>query len=150
AHYAALFGEDPAADKLRDAYAIPANAVRDSGRMRQLYDFFFWASWVCSTNRPGGQITYTNNWPAEGLIDNRPTGTILLWSLISFVVLLAGIGALAWYFAAQHGKRDESHELPGEDPLLALQPTPSMQATLKYFWVVTALIFAQIGLGVLT
>lgn len=150
AHFASVFGDDPAADALRDAYAIPANAIADPQRMRQLNAFFFWASWACATNRPGGEITYTNNWPSEALIDNRPTGTIVVWSLISFVVLLAGIGALAWYFAVAHGKRDESHELPAEDPLLAFRPTPSMQATLKYFWVVTALILVQIGLGVLT
>ena len=149
-HYASIFGDDPEADKLRDAYAIPANAISDPGRLAKLNDFFFWASWVCSTDRPGGEITYTNNWPSETLIDNRPTGMILVWSLISFVVLLAGIGALAWYFAVQHGKRDESLELPEVDPLLALRPTPSMQATLKYFWVVMALILVQIGLGVLT
>ncbi|MFI5459086.1 MAG: nitric-oxide reductase large subunit, partial [Isosphaerales bacterium] len=149
-HYAALFGDDPAADKLRDAYAIPANAIHDPQRMRQLNDFFFWTSWACATDRPGGEITYTNNWPSEALIDNRPSASIVVWSLISFVVLLAGVGALAWYFAIQHGKRDENHELPEEDPLLAFRPTPSMQATLKYFWVVTALILVQIGLGVLT
>ena len=28
-----------------------------------------------ATNRPGGEITYTNNWPSEALIDNRPSGT---------------------------------------------------------------------------
>lgn len=149
-HYAALFGDDPAADKLRDAYAIASNAIRDPQRMRQLNDFFFWTSWACATDRPGSEITYTNNWPSEALIDNRPSGSIVVWSLISFVVLLAGIGALAWYFAIQRGQRDESHELPEEDPLLAFRPTPSMQATLKYFWVVMALILVQIGLGVLT
>ena len=74
-HYTAIFfGDDPATEKLRDAYAIPANAIRDPVRMGQLNDFFFWASWVCSTNRPGGEITYTNNWPSEKLIDNRPSG----------------------------------------------------------------------------
>ena len=104
-HYAALFGDDPAADKLRDAYAIPSNAIRDPQRMRQLNDFFFWTSWACATDRPGSEITYTNNWPSEALIDNRPSGSIVVWSLISFVVLLAGIGALAWYFAIQRGQR---------------------------------------------
>lgn len=149
-HYASIFGADPAAEKLRDAYAIAENSVPDPDRMRLMNQFFFWSSWVCATNRPGSEITYTNNWPAESLIDNRPTGEILVWSLISFVGLLAGIGALAWYFAIQRGHREESHELPEEDPLLALRPTPSMNATLKYFWVVTALIFAQMGLGILT
>ena len=116
--------------------------------MRQLNDFFFWTSWACATNRPGGEITYTNNWPSEALIDNRPTGTIVVWSLISFVLLLAGIGALAWYFAVQHGKRGRrATSCPKRTRCWRCEPTPSMQATLKYFWVVTALIVVQIGLG---
>ena len=103
--------------------------------------------------RPTGQdrtITYTNNWPSEELIDNHPSGQVVVWSVISFVLLLAGIGALASYFAVQKRGEDDDHELPAQDPLLALNPTPSMRATLKYFWVVTALIVAQVGLGAIT
>jgi len=92
-------------------------------------------------------VTYTNNWPHEPLIDNRPTGQVVVWSVVSFVLLLAGIGAMAWYFAAKRGVPVEEHEPPAEDPLLALHPTPSMRATLKYFWVVAALLVVQIGLG---
>ena len=66
------------------------------------------------------------------------------------MLLLAGIGALAWYFAVQRHREDDDHELPAKDPLLALDPTPSMRATLKYFWVVAALIVAQVGLGAVT
>ena len=33
------------------------------------------------------------------LIGNRPSGEIVVWSVLSFVLLLAGIGALAWYYA---------------------------------------------------
>jgi nitric oxide reductase subunit B len=98
--------------------------------------------------RPRGGITYTNNWPAEA--DRQPSHRpIVVWSVISFVLLLAGIGALAWYFAVlKHGEPD--HELPAQDPLLACKPTPSMRATLKYFWVVAALIVVQVGLGAVT
>lgn len=150
AHYASLFGDDPALSDLRDAYAIPARTIKTPERQRLLNAFFFWASWACSTKRPGAEVTYTNNWPAEELIDNRPSGQVVVWSVVSFVLLLAGIGALAWYFAVQrHGEEDEV-ELPAEDPLLALRPTPSMGATLKYFWVVMALIVAQVGLGAIT
>jgi nitric oxide reductase subunit B len=93
-------------------------------------------------------ITYTNNWPPEELIGNRPTGQIVVWSVVSFVLLLAGIGALAWYFAVQRRKEKTTEEtLPEEDPLLGLKPTPSMQATLKYFWTAAALLVVQIALG---
>jgi nitric oxide reductase subunit B len=36
------------------------------------------------------------------------------------------------------------------NPLLEFKPTPSMRATLKYFWIVTALMVVQIGLGAVT
>ncbi|MBO9539902.1 nitric-oxide reductase large subunit [bacterium] len=148
-HYTALFGADPALAKLRSAYAIPAETIKDPERMRQLMAFYFWAAWACATNRPGANVTYTNNWPAESLIDNTPTGAMVLWSVISFVLLLAGVGALAWYFAVQNQTREgDCIRYPEKDPLLALNPTPSMRATLKYFWTAAALLVLQVGLGV--
>lgn len=149
-HYSALFGQEPSMETLREAYAIPANTVKDADRQRKMNAFFFWSSWSCATNRPGQQITYTNNWPPESLIDNRPTGPIVIWSVLSFVILLAGIGALAWYYAVLKEKEDHAAEPPESDPLLALTPTPSMKATLKYFWVVAALIVVQVGFGAIT
>lgn len=175
-YYAAIFGDAEQFDdaiafladggrspvELRDAYAIPARTVRDPERQRLLNAFFFWAAWTCATERPvpaaasseegqpaSARVTYTNNWPAESLIDNVPSGAIVVWSVLSFVLLLAGIGALAWYYATlRHA--EESDELPARDPLLALTPTPSMNATLKYFWVVGALLVVQVGLGAVT
>ena len=70
-HYAGLFGSDPKLDDLRDQYAIPQNTIKDPERMQALNAFFFWTSWACATNRPGENITYTNNWPHEPLIGNR-------------------------------------------------------------------------------
>ncbi len=147
-HYIGLYGNDPTLDHLRDAYAMPANVVKDPERLRHLAAFFFWTSWACSTNRPGQEVTYSSNWPAEELIANRPTGAIVVWSVLSFVVLLAGIGAMVWYHASlkRHETLDENG-LPEEDPLLALKPTPSMKATLKYFWIVGALVVLQAALG---
>jgi len=149
-HYASLFGDDPDLHDLRVAYAIPANSIKTPDRRAAINAFFFWAAWSCSTNRPGSDVTYTNNWPPESLIGNRPTGAIIVWSVISFVLLLAGIGALAWYFAVQKSGEHKELDVPPRDPLLALNPTPSMRATLKYFWVVAALIVAQVGLGAVT
>ena len=40
-------------------------------------------------------MTCTRNGPSEPLIGNALTGSIVVWSVISFVLLLAGIGALA-------------------------------------------------------
>lgn len=149
-HYKQLFSDDPELAKLREAYAIPGNVLRDAERRHKLTGFFFWASWACAANRPGENISYTQNWPPEPLVANVPTGASVIWSVISFVLLLAGIGALAWYYAVLKHKEDEPHNQPDKDPLLGLQPTPSMRATLKYFWVVAALIVVQIIMGVVT
>ncbi|HYG60890.1 MAG TPA: nitric-oxide reductase large subunit [Symbiobacteriaceae bacterium] len=153
AHYHALFGADPAMQSLREAYAMKENSVPDQTRREQMNAFFFWATWSTTTNRPGLDITYTNNWPPERLVGNRPTGIVVVWSVVSFVLLLAGIGALVWYFAAQRHREEgePAHPIPEKDPLLnVLRLTPSMQATIKYFWVVAALILVQIIMGVIT
>jgi len=150
-HYTALFGTDPALATLRNAYAIPPATIRDPGRLSQLNAFFFWTAWACATNRPGRTITYTNNWPSEALIDNVPTGSMVLWSVLSFVLLLAGVGGLVWYYAWQNKQgEEERHVFPEKDPLLALSPTPSMRATLKYFWIAAALLVLQMGMGVIS
>lgn len=149
-HYDAIFGNDPSPEvaHLRDAYAIPTNSVPDPQRRAAMNGFFFWAAWACVTDRPGSDVTYSQNWPPEDLVGNSPTGSILVWSVISFVLLLAGIGALAWYFAIEHSKEDTSEvHVPGTDPLLGLHPTPSMRATVKYFWTAAVLFVVQIGLG---
>ncbi|WP_017754237.1 nitric-oxide reductase large subunit [Calidifontibacillus oryziterrae] len=147
-YYARLFMDDPEISDLRDHYAIPINTIKDEDRMDDLNTFFFWSTWATVTNRPGEDVSYTYNWPSEELVGNRPTGELIIWSVVSFVMLLAGIGALAWYFAVQRHKESSLPEVyPEKDPLLGLSATPSMKATLKYFWVVTALVVVQVGLG---
>jgi len=148
AHYNALFGGDPSLAELRKAYALPTAAVPDAERRQAMTGFFFWASWACATERPGSNVTFTNNWPAEPLIDNRPTAPIVIWSILSFVALLAGVGALAWYMASQGS--EEHPPLPATDPLRSWTVTPSMRATQKYFWTVCGMILAQLGLGIVT
>src|SRR5215813_14122965 len=92
------------------------------------------------------EVTYTQNWPHEELIGNRPTGAAVVWSVISFVLLLAGVGGVAWYLASQP-HAPSSGSMPRHDPLLGLQPTASQKATVKYFFVVAALWVVQVALG---
>jgi nitric oxide reductase subunit B len=147
-HYGGLFTNDPALAGLREAYAIPENSLKDTERVRLLNAFFFWVSWACVTERPGQDITYTNNWPPEELVANRPTGALLLWTGFSVIMLIAGIGLMGWYYAR---RREESElPVPASLPLKGETQTPSQRATLKYFWVVTGLILVQILMGVIT
>jgi nitric oxide reductase subunit B len=141
AHYADVFGNG------RDAYAIPAGALTDPARQRDLAAFFWWTSWAAATHRPGAEVTYTQNWPHEPLLENRPTGGAVVWSVVSFVLLLAGIGALVWYHGGRMEPETRSEQMPARDPLFGLHPTPSQRATVKYFWTAAALLVVQIALG---
>ena len=146
--YAGLFTNDPALADLRDAYSIPENSLKDPERVPLLNSFFFWISWACVTERPGQAITYTNNWPSEELVGNRPTGSLLLWTGFSVIVLIAGIGLMVWYYARR--RDEEPDKVPLTFPLLKETQTPSQKATVKYFWIVSALLLVQVLMGVIT
>jgi nitric oxide reductase subunit B len=133
--------------KGRPEYAIPSGALTDAKRGEQLAAFFFWTSWAASTTRPGDTVTYTSNWPHEPLVGNRPTGEAIVWTGVSIIVLLAGIGAMAFWYATQKSDAPLG-QAPSDDPLLGSQATPSQQAVVKYFWTVSALILVQVLLGV--
>jgi nitric oxide reductase subunit B len=141
-YYTALFRDG------RSEYAIPAGALEDPVRARQLSAFIFWTAWAASTNRPNDTVTYTSNWPHEALIGNRPTGEAIVWTGVSIIVLLAGIGLMAWWHASRPA-HDPLGEVPANDPLLTSVATPSQRAVIKYFWVVSALILVQILMGII-
>jgi nitric oxide reductase subunit B len=145
--YGGLFTNDPSLAHLRDAYSIPENSLKDPERVRLLNAFFFWISWACVTERPGQDITYTNNWPAEKLVANEPTGSMHLWTGFSVIILLAGIGLMVLYYAK---RKNEDEEAPKIFPLKDEIQTPSQKATVKYFWTVSALLLVQVIMGVVT
>jgi len=143
AHYADVFAHG------RPEYAIPEGTQIDPKKLHALSAFFFWSSWAASTNRPNADVSYTSNWPHEKLVGNQPTDDSIVWTGVSIIALLAGIGGLTSWHASQKPRVDEC-EPPATDPLLGGTPTASQKATLKYFWVVTALILLQVLLGVVT
>jgi nitric oxide reductase subunit B len=70
---------------------------------------------------------------------------------VSIIMLLAGISAMAWWYAALESETKKRNRRPPEsDPLALWEATPSQKATIKYFWVVSALILVQMLLGVIT
>src|SRR5690606_2236382 len=98
------------------------------------------------------EYSYTNNWPPEALVDNGPTADIIVWSVLSLIALLAGIGAVLaafgrWDWLGWHGR--EQCKLSFRTPdTVAL--TPSQKATAGYFFVMAAMFLIQALLGTLT
>lgn len=148
-HYVALFGSDPALTSLREQYAMSEGSLPAAADRAALAAFFFWTSWAAVTDRPGEtDLSYTSNWPHEPLVGNTLTGSAAIWSMVSIVLLIAGIAAMLWF----HGwhKHEPAPQLAKNDPLLGAAATPSMKATRKYFFAVVGLILLQIGMGVVT
>lgn len=150
AHYDSLFSADPDSTWLREAYAMKNDTVPDAGHRAQLAAFFWWTAWAATTERPGKDISFTNNWPAESLVGNKPPTSAFMWTVFSVLFLIAGIALLGWYHAVDAARHDKPLTLPDTDPLAMVVVTPSMRATAKYFWVVIALFLAQILLGAMT
>ena len=156
AHYKSIFQNNgnEASKKLRENYAFAKSLNLPDADVHDLSAFFFWTSWGASTNRPGDVITYTNNWPHEPLIDNKPSSSLFLWTFLSIAFLLSGIGLIVWFYAKQFDEwRDDvvpEGGVPQDDLFSNIKPTPSMKATAKYFWVVTLLFGLQVVLGVIT
>lgn len=148
-HYIALFGNDPALEKLREQYAMNRGSLPEAQDLQALPAFFFWSAWAAATDRPGAaKLSYTSNWPHEPLVDNTPTAGAGIWSIASVILMIAAIAGMIFYHSIS--KEADDPVPPKADPLFDLKPTPSMKATRKYFYVVIGLILAQVGMGVIT
>ena len=150
-HYTKLFlgtDESPEYAKLRSDYALRGKSLEDPAKMAKMNAFFAWTSWVCVTDRPGSDVSYTNNWPHDPTIGNIAPTSLHLWSGFSVLMLLAAVGILVYYYA--QSKEEEEGPMPAADPLRGMKPTASMRATLKYIWIVSALMLVQMVLGAIT
>ncbi|MFS1525127.1 nitric-oxide reductase large subunit [Microbulbifer sp. 2304DJ12-6] len=145
-YYDALFGGDPALQQTRAHYAMKEVTLPNIDRRARLTEFFFWTSWAASTERSIGGATYTNNWPHEPLIDNKPTAENIIWSIISVVLLIAGIGALVWAWAFLRNE-DNHPTAPKQDPISTFNLTPSQKSLGKYLLIIVGLFTLQVFLG---
>ncbi|WP_201189287.1 nitric-oxide reductase large subunit [Pseudomonas fluorescens] len=147
AYYHALFSNDPSLHGSRESFAMKENTLPDAARREQLTHFFFWTAWAAATERDGQTATFTNNWPHEPLIDNNATAENMVWSIVSIVVLLAGIGFLVWGWAFLRNHEEGEPTVPAQDPLSLIKLTPSQKALGKYLLLVGALFGFQVLMG---
>ncbi len=143
-HYSDFFSEPTTRHGLRP------EAITDRTELRQLTAFFAWTAWAAAANRPGHDYSYTNNWPPEPRVDNKPTANVIVWSVLSLIALLGGIGLLFAAFGrwgrnlGWHGREQAtlSFRAPGDVAL-----TPAQRATAWFFFVMAALFLLQTFFG---
>ena len=131
-------------------YGLRPDAITDRTELRQLTAFFAWTAWAAAANRPGHDYSYTNNWPPEPRVDNKPTANVIVWSVMSLIALLGGIGLLFGAFGrwgrnlGWHGREQAalSFRSPGDVAL-----TPAQRATAWFFFVMAALFLIQTLVG---
>ncbi len=130
----------------------PAGYITDDSELKDLSAFFFWGAWVCAVERPGGESSYTHNWPFDEYAGNVPTPSVILWSVIGMLFLIFGLGAvLCTYSYYSRASQLQVKEDPVDNKSVdASAPTASQRATYKFFVVAVALFFIQIVAGVLT
>jgi nitric oxide reductase subunit B len=87
-HYGRYFGESTT------RYGLRPGAITDPTEIKQLTAFFGWSAWAAAAERPGKSYSYTNDWPPESLVGNEATGNTVVWSVISLIALLGGLGLL--------------------------------------------------------
>ena len=143
-HYHDFFA-NPAGDTgLRPA------AITDPKDTRQLTAYFSWSAWVAAAERPDKDYSYTNNWPPEELVDNGPTADVVVWSVLSLIALLVGIGALLavfgrWNWLGWHGRDQQELSFRAPDTVAL---TPSQKATAGFFLAMAAMFLIQALVGV--
>jgi nitric oxide reductase subunit B len=146
-YYSRLFSDSPELRGTRESYAMKEDTLPSAERRADLTAFFFWTAWAAATERPGDPATYTNNWPHEPLIANVPTGENIIWSIVSVVLLIAGVGFLVWAWAFLRKEDGPLTPAPASDPLTAFALTPSQKALGKYLFLVVALFLFQVLIG---
>jgi nitric oxide reductase subunit B len=132
------------------APGLPANYIQNPGELKALTAYFAWAAWATTANRPGKDYSYTNNWPYEPIAGNRPSTEAYVWSALSLITLLSGLGLILFAvgkfdYLGWKGEGAVSHMMHSAPPALKL--TPSQWATGWFFGIVALLFLAQSFLG---
>lgn len=133
-------------------HGLRKKAITDRRDIENMTAFFAWTAWAGSSERPGKEYSWTNNWPPEPRVDNTPTAEALVWSVLSLIALLGGIGLLFGAFGRYRSMGWQGREqtvVAFRDPN-AVTLTPGQRATAWFFFVMAALFLIQtlVGAGV--
>src|SRR5262249_6338286 len=143
--YYSSFFSDPKTD-----HGLKPDAITNRTQLRQMTAFFAWTAWAAAATRPGHNYSYTNNWPPEPRVDNQPTANVIVWSVLSLIALLGGVGLLFGAFGrwggrlGWHGREQATLSFRAPDDVAL---TPAQRATAWFFFVMAALFLIQTLVG---
>lgn len=122
-----------------EAYSLdPSDAAKTA-------DFILYSALTTVARRPGSAASWTQNWPYEPLVGNRPTPATFVWTWISFCFTFFCFGLVLFlYHRYIRGADTGTFDLV----LATSRPlTPSQRKIGKYFLVVAAVLLLQILAG---
>jgi nitric oxide reductase subunit B len=125
---------------------VPAGFVGSEREARQFADFALWTAWISHTDRPESDHSFTNEWPYNPAAGNTPTGSTMIWSVISMVLLVGavGIGVFLYRSVELPEPEIEGLEIPPPDEI---NLTPSQRAATRFIPLAGALFTLQVLLG---
>lgn len=145
-----VFFRDDLNELLPNLNSLTPDEVND------LTAFFYWGAWVCVTERPGFDYSYTNNWPFDPAAGNTPPRSVVFWSVMGTLGLVLGLGVVLFL----HGRFSQlvGWGAKPKEPLrnhtaieiAEYKPTTLQRATYKYFVAAALLFLVQVFAGVLT
>jgi nitric oxide reductase subunit B len=134
---------------------LPKGYLVNQKEIEDLSSFFFWGAWVCVTERPGSNFSYTHNWPYDPLAGNTPTSPVILWSVLGLLGFVLACG-IVLYFIGQYNQLPNKFFKPAEGDLFSKErvakfsPTATQRATYKFFLVAILLFLIQVFSGLIT
>ncbi|MFN0176468.1 MAG: nitric-oxide reductase large subunit [Saprospiraceae bacterium] len=142
-------------DNNPDGTFPPKDYISDRNETADLAAFFFWGAWVCVTERPGTNFSYTHNWPFDPVAGNTPTSPVILWSVLGLLAFVLACGIVLYFIGQYNQLSNKFFKPPSKDLLTAervssFKPTQTQRATYKFFLVAILLFFLQVLSGIFT
>ncbi|NHN42773.1 cytochrome B [Halorubellus sp. JP-L1] len=125
---------------------VPEGMIESEEDAREFADFAMWTAWFSHTDRPGGDHSYTNEWPYAPAAGNDATGAAMTWSVVAMVLLVAGAGFGIWLYNSVRLPEPSTEGLSVPEPG-DVSVFPSQRSALRFVPVAAGLFLAQVLLG---
>ncbi len=117
----------------------------DQTSAAQTADFILYSALTTVARRPGTDVSWTQNWPYEPLVGNKPTTSTFGWTWASYCFTFFCFGLVLFCYHRYIRVDDKGTMDPTLVQFLAL--TPGQRKTGKYFVIVALVLLLQIAAG---